>query len=308
MARRASEETLEPRRRRVGLRTGLTTLVASAIAVIAAMTFGPSTGPPPTLSRVPAEAPQPLAALLEEPDIAAWFKALEAAKPFAAADIRARLVQAARDKDEEALARLILLAAFGQFNDNAREVKAAPVSSYDRLLDHVEVGFRALKAQGSDWCNGAHIEDFLRQNDTDLVPRLLDQFHYGTEGYAWALTLSRLTLEASLAGQNEGIRHRLPSPTDKLLIQQRGVRLGAEQWLLALQVSSFSNAEGQSYALMREAVSNLQVCDLALAVTGLSDELPEDTRVRVWADLIPEMMVANTPYVLARMNDYFFLD
>ena len=91
------------------------------------------------------------------------------------------------------------------------------------------------------------------------------------------------------------------------ILQQEGLALGSEQWALALQIAAFANSEGTSYGQMQEVIAGMDVCELGIAVETVSARLPSDVRTRIWADLMPEIMVGNTPYVMYRITDYFFI-
>ena len=119
----------------------------------------------------------------------------------------------------------------------------------------------------------------------------------------WMTTI----LAAVKQAQDRPRRNARPGARDEAVLQQEGLALGSEQWALALQIAAFANAEGTSYGQMQEVIAGMDVCDLGIAVETVSARLPSDVRARIWADLIPEIMVGNTPYVMFRVTDYFFI-
>ena len=155
--------------------------------------------------------------------------------------------------------------------------------------------------------NGATVAEFLAQNDSDLAPSLLAEFPYQSPQYNWAMGWMVTILGAAREGQTEPRRYTRPTFRDEAVLQQEGLALGSEQWALGLQIASFANSEGTSYAQMQDVISSMNVCDLGIAVETVSGRLPEDVRGRIWSDLLPEIMIGNTPYVIYRVNDYFFI-
>jgi len=139
------------------------------------------------------------------------------------------------------------------------------------------------------------------------VPTLLAEFPYASPQYDWAMGWMTTILKAARQGQVQPTRYARPGFRDEAILQQEGLALGSEQWALGLQIAAFANSEGTSYAKMQEVVSGMNVCELGIAVETVSGRLPEDVRGRIWADLMPEIMIGNTPYVMYRVNDYFFI-
>lgn len=207
----------------------------------------------------------------------------------------------------EALSPLVLEALFSQFRSQAYVLQFAPTSAYADIIARFSDGLERLEAADSAWCKGAQIAAFLTQNDSDLVPALLSQFEYTSPQYIWAMGFMTTVMEAAQTAQKAPIRHSRPTQLDEAILQQTGLNLGAEQWQLALQIAAFANTEGQGYGPMREIIAQIDVCQLGQAVDQVSSSLPEDVSARIWADLMPEIMVGNTPYAVARITDYFFI-
>ena len=182
------------------------------------------------------------------------------------------------------------------------------VLHYDQIIDHAEDALSRLKRDSSQWCEGPHVAAYLELDDSDLIPTLIALYPYQSESYNWAIEFGTMALNAIEAGRQEPNQRRRPSRFDKLTLQQTIIMLGAEQPFLLLQVAAFSKAEGESYQDMKTAVRNMQVCDLGLLALSASDVLPEYVRANIWADLLPELFHGNMPYVIWRVNDYFYLD
>lgn len=287
------------------LKWGAAILLAVAALFALGLWFGPRLSPH---ADKPAQADVRLVeTVLDDAASRAYLNLLDKHAPVAAQDFRVKAARAIGDGWTRAEMREALLqTAFAQFQGLAFDVKKAPVASFDQIIAAFSDGMRRLDAAGSTWCAGPRVAAFLKQDDDALMPALIDQFA-SDESYDWALGFAGLFLEAAGAARKSPQNHEAPGWTDEYYLQQAGVEYGTQKWLLALQIGAFSNAEGQSYALMQEAIEKMQVCQLGMAVGEVSLRLEPDVRGRIWADLIPEMMYANTPYVLWRVNDYFFI-
>ncbi len=234
--------------------------------------------------------------------------ALEGANPEAAETLRRELAFAQRDgTDQSDLSNILLQALFAQLGEQAIYVQRAETEDLDAIVSGFITGADQLAAAQSDWCAGPTLAGFLTENDDELVPSLLAKFPYGSPQYAWAMGWMTIVLNRAEKAQNFPYRHGRPTGRDEYILQQEGRALASSQWALALQIAGFANAEGQSYQAMQDAISAIDVCELGLAIEMVSERLPEDVRGRIWADLMPEIMVGNTPYALARVQDYFFI-
>ena len=297
---------MTPERRIIGLKLGVAILFCVAALFALGATFGP---------KVAVDAPVPLAAdtrlvetVLNDAASLEYLAKLDAHAPVAAQTFRLEAAFAIKDgwtRDE--VGALLMEAAFGQFRSLAVDLQTAPTASYDAILAHFGEGMATLKAQRSAWCHGPTVAAFLTENDDKIVPQLLAQFPYGSDGYDWALEWGGLFLDAAAEGRRVRVRHGRPDWRDEVALQQEGLAVGTEKWSLALQIGAFSTSEGQSYEMMQDAIGAMDVCGLGLAIPDVSGRLEPDVRGRIWADLMPEIMYGNTPYVLARVNDYFFI-
>ena len=244
------------------------------------------------------------------PDAAslAYLAALERTVPDVADQFRREADAALRNgMTSNDLAQRLLWTAMSQLKPNAAYIRRARVSEFDALIGHFRSGLETLERARSPWCEAETVEALLKQPTPDLIETFLAQFPYGSDGYDWALTWSRLYLEAAQTGRSLPYFHAQRTWRDKATLQDRGLAMGSQQWALALQIAAFSQAEGQGYDNMRLALEGINVCRLGTAMADLSDSLPEDTRGRIWADLMPELFYGNTPYVLAVVTDFFFL-
>lgn len=294
------------RDKEIGLKAGLGIIAIVALGFAALFAFGP-----PWLQATDVADNHPQVDLLDRLDDAPTRAAVEALKSvapayFAELDAAAKRAIAG-GADAQEVSELVLEALFGQFRAQAGAVKAADSGQYQVIIAELAAGLRDLKASGSDWCNGARIADFLAQDEQDLIPSLLAEFPYGSPQYDWAMGWMTTVLGAASRGQSAPRRYARPSFRDEAILQQEGLALGAEQWALGLQIAAFANSEGTSYAQMQEVIARMNVCDLGIAVETVSARLPDDVRARIWSDLMPEIMIGNTPYVMYRVNDYFFI-
>lgn len=290
-----------------GLRLGLLVLGLVSVGFMALFLFGPNdTGNRVEVSTDEAS-PGLLDRLTDAPSRQA-VEALRAAAPatFAELDIAAKRA-VADGEDEERLAQLLLEALFAQFQRQAGTVKAADGAAFQSIIAGLAKGLRELDAANSTWCDGTQIATYLTQNDDELVPSLLAEFPYASPQYDWAMEWMTTVLTVAKSAQDQPQRWARPTFRDEAILQQQGLALGSEQWGLALQVAAFANSEGVSYAKMQEVISGMDVCELGIAVETVSERLPNQVRARIWADLMPEIMVGNTPYVMWRVTDYFFI-
>lgn len=292
--------------RDVGLRVGLAALALVSLGFLALFLFGPSEPTDPVDVET---APQMgLLDFLTDAPTREAVEALKSVAPGSFAELDTVSKRAiVGGADRQVVSELVLEALFGQFRAQASAIKASSSNAYQSIVAELAVGLRALKASDSDWCNGTKAADFLAQNEADLVPNLLAQFPHGSAQYDWAMGWMTTILGAAEKGRAAPQRYARPGFRDEATLQQEGLALGSEQWALGLQIASFANSEGTSYAQMQEVIANMNVCDLGIAVETVSGRLPADVRGRIWSDLMPEIMIGNTPYVMYRVNDYFFI-
>lgn len=293
-------------KKHVGLKIGLSIIALVALGFAALFAFGPSVPSKPVGVENPPQAD--LLDLLPDAPTRKAVDALKTVAPASFAELDALSKRAiAGGADAQAVSALVLEALFGQFQAQASAVKAANSAQFQTIVADLAEGLRTMKASDSTWCNGARMADFLAQNDADLVPTLLAEFPYGSPQYDWAMGWMTILLDAAAQGRAEPLRYARPGFRDEAILQQEGLALGSEQWALGLQIASFANSEGTSYAQMKEVIGSMNVCDLGIAVETVSGRLPDDVRGRIWSDLMPEIMIGNTPYVMYRVNDYFFI-
>jgi hypothetical protein len=298
---------IEARSKTVGLRTGL--IILGVISLIGlALVWRPG-----SLSKIePTQASAQTGSLnetLNDAATQAYLTRLQTVYPGTAstldAEAKAMLVDG---QGVDALAELALRSLLTELKRGAFEFKQAPTEHYDRLIAHSATALTRLRRENSSWCNGPRIAEFLELNEDALIPDLLARYPYGSDSYNWAMRFAVIYLEAIADARKTPIRRPGPTAFDKKWLQQTGLALGSDQWALGLQIAVFSQAEGQGYHEMKQAVSGIDACELGLAAVQVSEALPEQVRAVIWADLLPELFHGNTPYVLWRVNDYFFLD
>lgn len=289
-----------------GLKLGFIVLACVALSFVGVFVFGPSQAPK---SVDPSSEPQTdLLQVLSDAPTRDALAALEDVSPATFSELAALTQRAVSEgADAQAVSELVLEALFAQFQAQAGAIKGAGSGQYQIVMAGLADGFRQLEANDSRWCDGATIANFLAQNESDLVPTLLAEFPYASPQYDWAMGWMTTVLRAAQRGRIQPVRYARPDFRDEAMLQQEGLALGSEQWALGLQIAAFANSEGTSYAKMQEVVGSMDVCELAIAVETVSERLPEEVRGRIWADLMPEIMIGNTPYVIYRVNDYFFI-
>lgn len=292
---------------RTGLKLGLISLALVTAGFLGVFLFGPEPDTPSSGPSAQTEAPV-LLEILDDPGTRAAIESLRAASPGTYAQLNTATAFAQADgADAQALSQLVLEALFSQFQTKALALRSAESSDYHSIIEGFAEGLRQLEASESDWCEGPKIAAYLTQNDEDLIPSLLSEFPYGSPQYEWAMSWMTTILTVVKNAQDLPRRHLRPGLRDEAVLQEEGLALGSEQWALALQIASFANAEGTSYRQMQEVISGMDVCQLGIAVETVSARLPDDVRARIWADLMPEIMVGNTPYVMWRVTNYFFI-
>jgi len=293
--------------KQTGIKLGLISLVLVMAGFLATFLLGPDVQAPPG-ANTSSDASPTLLEILPDRSTRLTVEALRSVAPatYATLEGAARRAQADGASTQE-LSRLMLEALFSQFSEQAFSLRTADGAQYQLIIAGLAEGLITLKVSESRWCEGASLAAFLSQDESDLVSALLKEFPYGSAQYDWAMQWMTTVLTAAKTGQELPRSHARPGLRDEALLQQEGLALGSEQWGLALQIATFANAEGTSYAQMREAIANIDVCDLGIAVEQVSGRLPDDVRTRIWADLLPEIMLGNTPYIMWRVTDYFFI-
>ena len=296
-----------PQDKQTGLKLGLISLGVVMLGFVGLFLFGPAPSEPVSQLRDQTASTRLLDVLNDAPTRDA-IEALRTAAPATYAQLETTAIFALNDgATPQDLSYITLQALFGELQNQALAMRSAQSTDYQAIMVGLADGLRQLKSHQSTWCHGEEIAEYLAQNDSELVPSLLVEFPYQSPQYAWAMTWMQTILTVAKRAQDQPLRYPRPGFRDEAILQETGVALGSEQWALGLQIFAFANAEGTSYAQMREAVSNMNVCDLGIAIETVSERLPSDVRARIWADLMPEIMVGNTPYVMWRVNDYFFI-
>lgn len=289
-----------------GLKLGFAVLAVVTLGFAAVFLFGPSGSSNPG---APEKQEQiGLADVLTDAATRNAMEALKAVSPATFAELDTIVTRTIADGgDAQAVSELALAALFAQFKAQAGAVKGAGSADYQTIISGLAEGLQDLKAAESAWCDGETIAGFLSQNEAALVPSLLAEFPYGSAQYDWAMEWMTTVLQAAQQGRIQPHRHAPPGFRDEAILQQHGLALGSEQWTLGLQIAAFANSEGTSYGEMKQVINGMDVCDLGIAVETVSGRLPPDVQGRLWADLMPEIMVGNTPYVMYRVTDYFFI-
>lgn len=293
-------------RPQAGLKLGLISLVLVTLVLVAVFLLGPPSKREGMVLYPPVSTG--LLEVLEDTPTRAAVEAFRSVAPMTYVTLDVTAKQAiAGGTTEDALSQLVLEALFSQFRTQALSLRSANSANFQAIIAGFSDGLGQLKSNQSDWCDGSTIAAFLTQNEDELVPSLLSEFPYQSPQYVWAMDWMVTVLSAMKQGQDTAQRHPRPGARDEAILQQEGLALGSEQWALALQIAAFANSEGTSYGQMQEVISGMDVCELGIAVETVSARLPRDVRARIWADLMPEIMVGNTPYVMYRVTDYFFI-
>ena len=293
-------------RPQAGLKLGLISLVLVTLAALSVFSLRPDPKPTDKVFYPPLS--KGLLDVLDDASTRGAVEALRSVAPETHMTLDVTAKRAIKDgTTEDVLAQLVLEALFGQFQAQALSLRAANSESYQSIIAGFSDGLGRLKSNQSSWCEGSTIAAFLTQNEDELVPSLLSEFPYQSPQYEWAMEWMVTVLSAMKEGQESQRRYARPGARDEAILQQEGLALGSEQWALALQIAAFANAEGTSYGQMQEVIAGMDVCELGGAVETVSARLPRDVRARIWADLMPEIMVGNTPYVMYRVTDYFFI-
>lgn len=290
-----------------GIKLGVIAVVAVTIGFALLFVFGPASTTNSDQTAEPTSSFR-VTEVLDDAETRAALAALAKVAPATLAELNTAAAFArAEGADQQTVAQLTLEALFSQFQDQALALRSARSEDYQAIIAGFASGLSELKANQSPWCEGPTIAAYLTQNDDRLVPSLLQEFPYGSPQYAWAMRWMTTILQAVETGKANPNRHPRPGFRDETILQQEGLALGSEQWALALQIAAFANAEGTSYAQMQDVIAGMDVCDLGVAIETVSGRLPTDVRARIWGDLMPEIMVGNTPYVIWRVTDYFFI-
>ncbi|MEM8615397.1 MAG: hypothetical protein AAGF20_00530 [Pseudomonadota bacterium] len=295
------------RSKTTGLRTGLITLaIVAAFGLISALRAESFAVREPSSERQETVA---LAERLRDAQTQTYLRRLDAVSPGVSARLKTeadiRIRAGASDAD---LADMVLLSILMELKGSAGAFKQAPSEHYDAVIHHAGDGLQRLTREGSDWCSGPRLASYLQQNDGDLIPSLIALYPYESESYDWAIAFGILALDAIEAGREMPVRRRRPTGYDKAQLQQTGLALGSDQIILGLQIMAFSQSEGQGYQQMQTAIEGIDACKLGLAAVKVSDLLDEPVRATIWADFLPELFHGNMPYVIWRVNDYFYLD
>lgn len=291
----------------IGLKTGLIAFGVIGAAFLGALFMTLRSANTVPIVSAPNDVPQ-IEQVLSDAGTASFLRRFDQVSPIRAKLFRDEAGAAIKNgAGQSKVADMLLRALLYEFRANALTLRNARVEDFDQLLAHLRAGFETLKASDSSWCRAVAVEALLKQSEADLVASLIGEFGYPGAGYDWVLRWGELYLGAAETALRSSTQHQPRSNYDKLVLQQQGLNLGAQQWTLALQIANFSQVEGQGHRPMRQIIEAIDVCGLGIAIDDLSTSLPGAVRGRVWAELAPEIFYGNTPYVLYLVTDYFFL-
>ncbi|MEL7230916.1 MAG: hypothetical protein AAGJ85_00220 [Pseudomonadota bacterium] len=297
----------EARSKTIGLRAGLIILgLVAAIGLVSALRADSLAVQIPS---EPKKVEATLSERLTDSPTQAYLARLRAVSPAGINTLETeaeRRLRAGASNGE--LAELVLLSILVELKRGAGAFKQAPTEHYDRIIHHAEDALKRLEDEDSPWCEGPHLAAYLEQDDTELISSLIALYPYESEGYIWAMVFGTMALDAMEAGRASPVRRNRPSGFEKAWLQRTGLALGSDQIVLGLQIMAFSQSEGQGYQEMQTAIEGIDACKLGLAAVQVSNSLPEPIRATIWADLLPELFHGNMPYVIWRVNDYFYLD
>ncbi len=227
-----------------GLRTGLISLAGVTAAFIVLLVGGVFKA---DLKLTHADGPSAVTieAVLPDPATAVYLRLFEQYAPIDAQMLRYEAQAAIKGgAGEAAIADLVLRATLAQFQKSALNLRHASTDDLDAILAHLRVGFATLARSDSPWCEASSVETLLKRSQADLISSLLAEFEYDSDAYRWALEWGGLYLQATDRARHTPVQHGRRTALDKTILQQQGLALGAREWALALQIATFSQADG----------------------------------------------------------------
>ena len=176
----------------------------------------------------------------------------------------------------------VLEHGFDVLKDNASDLAKADAKHLDRLLNHARSNLKKAARSNSQWCRGSKYAELekLGPAGAKKLQRELTAIEGPMQDYA--LEAMTLLMDAIADARANPVKHGKLTPRDEMAVQGVFMSMMSDPQILPLMMGAQS---GQSPEQM---MAKLNVCDLGATFVSAVKTLPQDTKGRVWAEVVRE--------------------
>jgi hypothetical protein len=223
----------------------------------------------------------PLPSALDSPEATSYFKVLRRVDEDAHAGLMKKLKRASR---KPAAAQFQMVQAHAQkvLKDHAVDLSKARTRNVDRLLVLTQKRLKEAARSKTPWCSGAQYAGVM-SGDMSKVEALGEQMTQA-EGplQAYSLEMMSLLMEAILEGRSEPMQHGPVTTIDEAALQGVMMSLISEPQIVPILMAANTGADPEPM------IKALNVCDLGATAIVAVKTLPQDTKGRVWSQLVKD--------------------
>ena len=185
----------------------------------------------------------------------------------------------AASKRHEIMMEEILTVAMDHIGDLAR----SDVKYFTAMIDDVNNGLKSASRSGEKLCKGSTYTSLQNMNEVQVGRFLEREILSKKEIREFALKLNRRMLEAILEARKNPKNYGPMQASDQRAVQNMARKLMFQPEFLGIAMSMNSGRNPEA------ALAKIDVCELGHVVLRTINQLPEQTKGRIWAQAIAEV-------------------
>lgn len=194
----------------------------------------------------------------------------------------ARKLQRSAGKSESARFDIIGKHAAKTIKANSAYLEKADARHLDRVLSHTRTSLKKASRANSKWCRGSTYVGLENASAAEIKALQNDILNDEKALQTYSFEVMTLLMEAAADGRDNPVNHTKLTSTDEMAIQGVVMSMMSDPQIMPLLLASQS---GQS---SEQVLSKLNVCDLGATFVSAVKTLPQDTKGRLWAEIIRE--------------------
>jgi|GEM_PF-3595175 len=262
-------------------------VIALAIILFFAILAWPRATPKPAQSMTASEAVTPvlgptrLGGKLNDNSTQAYLATLHRVKPLRSETLHRQAESAMSEgAGREQLAVLVLSANDRDLEQDLADLMRADVAHVDKLLAMLQTGATALSREAPQYCKLSAYDAHRGSTIGQVSNTLVSNFTYGSRGYDWLIRFDRMLLEAIEDGRNNPKSYGRLTPTDLTALQTIGT-----QMLTGRHLSKLTRLQSESSQVRRNALANMNLCEMLAEALPAVKRLPEETKGRAMNEI-----------------------
>jgi|AntAceMinimDraft_11_1070367.scaffolds.fasta_scaffold60371_2 hypothetical protein len=211
-----------------------------------------------------------------------YFETLARIDPGASASLDKRLAKANRRPLAEQ-AEIVFDHAAGLLKDHAADLARADTRHLDRILVMTRDRLKSASRSGNTWCLGSRYADLDPSvlGDKAALNQELKMLEEPLRDYGFELVTHLLV--AIEDAEAHPVDRGAVTQADKAAMQGVVMSMVSDPQVMPLLMAAQAGADS------RDLVSSLNACDLGATAVSALKTLPQDTKGRVFADLVHQM-------------------